>query len=197
MRRLLHVGCGPQNKWSLKGFATHEWEEVRLDIAAGVKPDIIGKLTDMGAAPRRSFDAVFSAHNIEHVFAHEVPLALGEFHRVLKRDGFAVVTCPDLQTVCERVATTGLLEPLYVSPMGPIAALDVMYGHRPSIAAGNVYMAHKCGFTLPSLTACLREAGFKSVHGVRRIEAFELWAIACKEALSQPRMTEIAQAFFP
>ena len=43
-----------------------------------------------------SVDAVFSSHNIEHLYPHEVPLALKEFMRVLKPDGFVLMTCPDL-----------------------------------------------------------------------------------------------------
>jgi hypothetical protein len=53
-------------------------------------------------------------------------LVLKEFLRVLSTDGFVVLTCPDLQSVCEHVARDRLLEPLYVSPSGPIAPLDVL-----------------------------------------------------------------------
>ena len=28
-------------------------------------------------------------------------------------------------------------------------ALDILYGHRPSLARGKHHMAHKCGFTYP------------------------------------------------
>jgi predicted SAM-dependent methyltransferase len=38
---------------------------------------------------------------IEHVFPHEVQAVLLEFHRVLKKDGIVVLTCPDLRSVCE------------------------------------------------------------------------------------------------
>jgi predicted SAM-dependent methyltransferase len=37
-------------------------------------------------------DALYSSHNIEHVFAHEVVPTLKEFRRVLKPDGFVVIT---------------------------------------------------------------------------------------------------------
>ena len=46
---------------------------------------------------------------------HEVPIALREFYRVLKEDGMVVITCPDLQSVCEAVVQDKLLEPLYKS----------------------------------------------------------------------------------
>ena len=88
----------------------------------------------MSAVDDKSFDAIFSSHNIEHVYPHEVGQVLNEFLRVLSDDGFVVLTCPDLQAVCEVVAADKLLEPLYKSPVGPISPLDVLYGHRPAIS---------------------------------------------------------------
>jgi predicted SAM-dependent methyltransferase len=88
----------------------------------------------MSAVASGSVDAIFSSHNIEHVYPHEVPQALGEFLRVLSDDGFAVITCPDLQSVCALVAEDKLLEPAYTAPAGPITPLDILYGHRPPMA---------------------------------------------------------------
>ena len=48
-----------------------EWQEVRLDISEQVAPDIIGTITDMEAVADGSMDALWSSHNIEHVFPHE------------------------------------------------------------------------------------------------------------------------------
>ncbi len=147
----------PKNQ-TTQGFNTPDWTELRLDIDASVAPDIIGTMTDMSAVANASVDAIFSSHNIEHLYAHEVPVALAEFLRVLKPDGFLVVTCPDLQEVCRLVAEDKLLEPAYTSPAGPITPLDILYGHRPPMAAGNLYMAHRCGFTEKVLTGTLRSS---------------------------------------
>ena len=38
-----------------------------------------------------SVDAILSSQNIEHLYPHEVALALKEFLRVLRPDGFAVI----------------------------------------------------------------------------------------------------------
>jgi ubiquinone/menaquinone biosynthesis C-methylase UbiE len=54
-------------------------------------------MTDMSAVADASVDAIFSSHNIEHLYPHEVPVALGEFLRVLKPDGFAIITWGTLQ----------------------------------------------------------------------------------------------------
>lgn len=179
LRTVLHVGCGMPDPGKLppQFFAAGAWREVRFDIDPSVAPDILGTITDMHAVDRASVDAVWSAHNVEHLFAHEVPIALAEFRRVLRPDGFALITVPDLQRVAELVAQDRLMEPAYISPAGPIAPLDMMFGFGGAIAGGNHFMAHRTGFTARSLDAALRGAGFAQVRVVRD-EAFALWATA-------------------
>lgn len=87
------------------GFQSAQWRELRFDIDPAVAPDILGIMTDMSALGDASVDAIFSSHNIEHLYPHEVPVALKEFIRVLKPDGFAVMTCPDLLSTAEMIAT--------------------------------------------------------------------------------------------
>ena len=108
------------------------------------------------------------------------PLALKEMHRVLCDDGFLVITCPDLQSVCEHVVNDKLTEPLYQSGMGPISPIDIIYGHRSSISSGNHYMAHKVGFTAKVLYSTLTGVGFKCAAVARQPKAFNLWAVAYK-----------------
>jgi hypothetical protein len=74
MKTFLHVGCNWQNRSGLKGFDSVEWREIRFDIDPSVYPDIVGTLTDMHAVATGSVDAIYSAHNIEHVFPHVVRL---------------------------------------------------------------------------------------------------------------------------
>lgn len=102
-------------------------------------------MTDMSQVKDASVDALFSSHNIEHLYPHEVPVALAEFKRVLKPGGFVVITCPDLQAVCALVAEDKLTDAAYVSPAGPIAPIDILYGHRPAMANGNTYMGLYAG----------------------------------------------------
>lgn len=110
VRQFLHVGCGSKRKdRTTVGFNSQEWSELRLDIDSSVRPDLVGTMTDMSAVGEASMDALFSSHNIEHLYAHEVPKALAEFKRVLKPGGFAVVTCPDLQSICALIAEGKLL----------------------------------------------------------------------------------------
>jgi SAM-dependent methyltransferase len=113
----------------------------------------------------KSVDAIFSSHNIEHVFPHEVPIVLAEFYRVLKPNGIVVITCPDLQVACEAIAQDKLLEPLYESPAGPISPIDLLYGHRGYIEQENHYVAHKCGFSYYTLGGTFLATGFKEIFG--------------------------------
>lgn len=198
MPSFLHVGCGPKRKdRTTAAFNSPEWTEIRFDIDAAVQPDVVGTMTDMSAVASESVDAVFSSHNIEHLYPHEVPLALAEFLRVLKPDGFAVITCPDLQSVCKLIADDKLTVPAYVSPAGPITPLDILYGHRPPMAKGNLYMAHRCGFTRSVLIGTLQSAGFKAVAATARPQHFDLWAVASKCARAEAQIRALAAAQFP
>jgi hypothetical protein len=134
-------------------------------------------------------------HTILNLYPHEVPLALRKFLRVLKSNGFAVITCPDLKSVCALIAEDKLTEPAYVSPAGPIAPLDILYGLRTSMAHGNLYMAHRCGFTQKVLSATLQASGFKSVATMARgYPYFDLWAVASKEVLNEEQIQASATA---
>ena len=199
MKNFLHVGCGPKQKSATtNGFNSEDWSEIRYDIDESVDPDYVGSMTDMSVIEGGSVDAVFSSHNIEHLYPHEVAIALGEFSRVLNDDGMVVLTCPDLQSVCELVAQDKLTEPAYVSPAGPIAPLDILYGHRASMQKGNLYMAHKCGFTQKVLVASLKNVGFISVVSKGRGSPyFDLWAIATKIKKSEQELRDLSKEHFP
>ncbi|MDZ5650663.1 class I SAM-dependent methyltransferase [Nitrospirillum sp. BR 11828] len=178
-RTVLHVGSGvyrPDKLHSL--FSSSEWREVRVDIDPAVRPDIVTSITDMSMVADASVDAIWSSHNIEHLHAHEVSVALAEFRRVLKADGFALITLPDLQAIARLVLEDKLDEPAYMSPAGPVAPLDMLFGLRTSIAHGNHYMAHHTGFTARTLGKALLGAGFGHVKVTRDEASFNLWAIA-------------------
>jgi SAM-dependent methyltransferase len=176
---VLNVGCGyPARQGLHRAFQGAEWRELRLDIDPSVNPDILCSMTDMEPIATGSIDAVWSSHNLEHLHRHEVPVALAEFLRVLQPGGQLLLTLPDLQRIAELVAGDGLEDEAYVSPSGPITALDMIYGHTPSLARGNHHMAHKTGFTARTLRQLLTDAGFSGVALQR--EGFALWARAYK-----------------
>jgi len=195
MKKFLHVGCGPKTKReTIPYFLGDDWQEIRFDIDPSVRPDVLGTMTDMSAVPSGSVDAIFSSHNIEHLYGHEVVPALREFRRVLNADGFAVITCPDLQSLCKLVAEGKLMEPAYISPAGPISPHDVLFGHGAAMEQGNLYMAHRCGFTLESLYRRLAEAGFGAYAGYADAPNFALWTVARKQVSDWDEMQSFARS---
>lgn len=198
MKTFLHVGCGQKRQHqTTQGLNTNDWRELRLDIDASVKPDILGTMTDMSAVADASVDAIFSSHNIEHLYPHEVPKATAEFLRVLKPEGFVVLTCPDLQAVCALIADDKLLEPMYESSAGSIAPIDILFGHRHAMQQGNLYMAHRCGFTRRVLADTFHQAGFKGLASARATYAPDLWIVATKAPLKEAEMQQLAREHFP
>lgn len=192
LRNLLHVGCGMPNPKRLPAcFRSPGWREVRFDIDPKVKPDIVGSITDLSMIPDARIDAIWSSHNLEHLNPFEVPTALAEFRRVLKPNGFALITLPDLRAIARHIAEGNLAEPLYHSPAGPISALDVVFGHQASIQAGNAYMAHRTGFTADTLGNALLDAGFHEVR-VHEGKYWDLWAIAAMPDIDPVLYDELA-----
>ncbi len=181
-RNVLHTGCGTYSTQKLHPiFGGHGWHETRLDIDGSVRPDIVCSVHDMTAfVPSGAYDAIWSSHHIEHLHAHEVPLAFKEICRVLKADGFALLRCPDLESVAETLLRDGPDHTAYLSPAGPISALDMLYGHGASIADGKMAMRHHTGFTADRLGRLLIDAGFAEVH-TKRSTDFDLWAVAFRE----------------
>ncbi len=178
-KTVLHVGCGCVDPERLHSeFRGPLWKEIRLDANPAVSPDIVASMTDMQQVADGSVDAVWSSHGLEHLYAHEVPLALKEFLRVLTPGGLVLLSLPDLQAACRELAEGNAEDPLYVSSAGPISTIDMIYGHRDSIARGNHLMAHKTGFTAATLRKKLEVAGFQRIDVQR--QGWNLWARAYK-----------------
>ena len=175
--RVLDAGAGALSNKRLHPIFGG-WSVVRLDIDPAVRPDILGSITDLRQrVPDASFDAVWSSHNIEHLHSHEVPVALGEIRRILKPTGFAFITCPDLEQIGRLIAGGDVEKTIYTSAAGPISVIDMLYGHRASIARGNVYMAHNTGFTVPRMGDMLQKAGFAQAC-VAAGRQLDIWALA-------------------
>jgi len=185
MKKLLHVGCGFSRLQDLPAyFSAGGWSEIRFDIDPGVDPDVVGDVQDLSIFDDGTIDAVYSSHNIEHVSSFQVPVVLREFRRVLRPDGVLVLLCPDMLSVAEAIVEGRLEEPLYVSPAGPITAIDVVYGFQADLQRGRHYMAHKMAFTPDTLAGHVLRAGFTSAT-VLRDRAVGLTALCCCKAVPQ------------
>lgn len=186
VKKVLHVGCGAYNPEKLpEAFRGREWKEIRLDIDPQVNPDIVSSMTDMPMVETGSMDALFSSHNVEHLYRHQVPGALKEFFRVIKPGGQVMITLPDVQTVSAYIAEGVLDDPLYDSPAGPVTPVDILYGWTASIAQGNHFMAHKTGFTAKTLAQHLLSAGFSNITVSRKW--VDLWAVGFKLPEDHPQ----------
>jgi predicted SAM-dependent methyltransferase len=127
-------------------------------------------MTDMGEIG--PFDVVYCCHALEHLGPADVMRALGEFKRVLRDGGVAMVHVPDLQDV------KPTFDVLYDSPAGPITGHDMYYGHV-GMAEANTYMRHLTGFVAETLHGAMNQAGFSTVE-VKRDPAFTLTGIGIK-----------------
>ena len=163
MPTVLAVGCGPDpmQEWRDRGY-----EVVRLDADPAVAPDIVASMTSLGEIG--PFDVVYCSHALEHIYPHEVPTALAEFHRVLVSGGIAMVVVPDLPDI----APTDDVIP----GMG-ITGLDMFYGNSREIP-DRPYMAHHCGFVADTLGRAVTAAGFETK--TVRMDKHNLMAIGTK-----------------
>ena len=192
-KRVLDVGSGGQASSKLHKIF-QGWRCLRLDIDERVKPDIVGSIVDMKRkVSDRSYDAIWSSHNLEHLYPHEVKPALTEFSRVLKPTGFALITCPDLTQIAEQMLKQDVEKPAYVSPAGPISALDMLYGHSASLARGNLYMAHHTGFTASRIGPLILQAGFAEAW-IASGKSYDLWAVALLKGTDRGEVRKLLSA---
>ena len=199
MPTFLNIGCSPPHKdRTTRAFNTPEWTEQRLDIDASVSSDITGTVTDMSAVANASVDAIFSSHNIEHLYPHEVPLALKEFLRCSN-----LTVLPSLPARPSIGLRPGRAQQDHRAgvhrPSRTHHPRGILCSHRPSMARGDLHMAHRCGFTRKVLEGTLKAAGFKTVATMARGRApfFDLWALASKSERSADQMLELAGQHFP
>jgi SAM-dependent methyltransferase len=169
------------------------WEHLLLDIDPRGRPDIVCDARNMTSLKPAQFDAVYCSHNLEHYYRHDAMKVLNGFRHVLKGDGFVEIRVPDLQSVIQRVSTSGmdLGDILYQSAAGPIAVLDVIYGLSSEIErSGQDFFAHKSGFTPKLLKQMLQRAGFVFIQIFVTPDIFETRAIAFKSepSSSQTRL---------
>ena len=189
---VLNAGCGAGGRAGLPKFFA-PWRQIRVDVNAAVEPDLVASITDLHGIADGSGDAVWSAHCLEHLFAHEVPRALAEFRRVLNPTGFACLIVPDIQAIADRIAADRLHEVLYESAAGPVTAHDMLWGHGPALERGETAMAHRCGFTPTVFLERLQAAQFGEI-ALRRRSNLELAGLALREATGATARREFLMA---
>ena len=157
---VLNIGCGAYKDGFQLPAEWKSFREIRVDVDPSLNPDFQASMTDLSAIPTESVDAIFCRGALEHVYEHEVSIALGEMRRVLKHRGEIILTTVDLDRVMDGYRIYGLNGVAYESKMGPITIRDMIYGHAGEIAAGHKDMAHHTGFSAATLQLAFSKAGF-------------------------------------
>ncbi len=179
-RKVLNVGG--YNKNIVLPPQYKGWQHVLLDIDPRGNPDVLCDARELMSLSTNEYDAVYCSHNLEHYYRHDVPKVLRGFIHVLKEDGFADISVPDLDAVMKNVVQKemDIDDILYQLPIGPILVRDVIYGYGVEIEqSGKDFFAHKTGFTPKSLKKILNECGFS--HIFTGVVGFQVRAIAFKD----------------
>ena len=63
---------------------------------------------------------------------------------------------------------------------------------------GNLYMAHRCGFTQKVLAGTLRNSGFSETASAKRgAPYFDLWIVGAKGPVDNDKLRQVAMSHFP
>lgn len=176
-KTVLNVGCG-KSPLSDQTSYFNDWREIRVDAFENDTAEIISSILDLKEIQTGSIDAVWASHIVEHCYFHELPDVFNSIIRVLKDDGFAVITVPDLASIADKIKT-GLLDTIYESSAGPITAIDILYGSRLHIQKGEIGMQHKTGFTEKSMSQILSSLNIKALT---KTQSYEVVSVLYKNA---------------
>lgn len=143
------------------------WDQHLLDIDEQVKPDICCDGVHLRGMTEHfgKYDAVYCSHNLEHYYKHDVSKVLQGFWNVLKRGGFVEIHVPNIKNLMQSMASLDLHDVWYrLSDGSPVTFHDVLYGWNKAMENGNLFYAHKCGFTPISMYSALEQSGFKNIQ---------------------------------
>ncbi len=128
------------------------------------------------------FDAVYSAHNLEHFKHTDTLTVLDGMYHVLKDDGIAVIIVPDIRGIMEWMVKNNhdLDHVVYEVEGGIVTIRDMVYGHAGTMRkTDNDWMLHKTGFSKRLLKFALYDAGFPTV--IVEATGKEVIAVAWKQ----------------
>ena len=165
-----------------KNFGPDEWQEI---VASKEIPNALPiDLRSLASVPSESCNAIWNAGSLCYLYAHEVGAVLKECYRILQAGGILLVNVTDLQRVGQMIGQGKLENELYRSPAGPIAAIDLLFGHRRTISAGHTQVQIHTGFTASSIAHKLTPLGFGEVEITR--EGWLMYVMARKVVASPP-----------
>lgn len=133
-----------------------------FDAKEGDHVDIVGNCNNLSMFPDESCSDIYCSHVLEHLsYRDELPHVLGEFQRMLTKEGELRISVPDLDVLCRLFLDKdiSLEERLFI--------LKVIYGGQI-----DSHDLHKNGFDLELLCAWMRDAGFSRLE---RVDLFGLF----------------------
>lgn len=142
----------------------NDWNKKTLDISPAVNPDILCDAKDLNIV--NYFDCVYTSHTLEHFYKHDIPLVLDNIYNALKTGGYIEAIVPDIKDLIIKLANSSLdiNDVYYRTTQGlPITYHDVIFGWDVAMSNGNLFYAHKCGFTPLSMYTALNNAKFKDI----------------------------------
>lgn len=157
----VHLGCG-KIKLADSIFTDDllDHHEIRVDSDPLSSPTLLTDVIDLSMIPDNAADCVYASHVLEHMYFHEVKTCLLEWWRIVKPMGELRIVVPNLKKIHEYIQSGHILSKVYDSDVGPILAIDMIYGHRGLVAAYNKNMQHKTGFTRESAIEILSSLDF-------------------------------------
>ena len=161
---VLNVGGGPTRQLPSNYDG---WSQSLLDIDPSIKPDICIDAKQLKTLEAGQYDAVYCSHNLEHFYRHEVRTVLDGFKHVLKDGGRVEIHVPNILNVVRSMTQGNLdIDDVWyrITDGSPVTFHDVMYGWTSAMSSGNLYYAHKCGFTPSSIGKELWQAGFTDIR---------------------------------
>tara|TARA_X000000368_G_C22880856_1_gene645225 strand:- start:342 stop:899 length:558 start_codon:yes stop_codon:yes gene_type:complete len=161
----LHLGSG---KRYLNGY-------VHIDISDYEHIDIKTSVSDLKEIDDNIVNEIYASHVLEYFDRDEALVVLGEWKRVLKKDGILRIAVPNLQSLFDIYKKTNDIQKI----LGPIFGKWKINDSE--------YIYHKTIYDKESLSLLLQSAGFKDIT---------LWD--WREVFAdQPEYDDHSQAYFP
>jgi len=141
----LHIGCS--------NIYLNNWINIDLgNPTADMELDCLDLSSEFDD---NSADLIISSHLIEHFDDTQVHKAMAEWYRVLNRDGWLIVECPNFQAS---------LELFLAIPKDDIKSRVMNFPQIFGRPDWHEYQIHRTGFWPERMIALMREVGFKDIN---------------------------------
>jgi len=124
-----------------------------VDIDPSLKPEIVDDMSTLSKVQDETCEEIKSQHGLEHLLYEDAILAFGNWFRVLKPGGIVSMELPCLDK-CHRMIQSEDARERHYGTVG-------LFG---DIKSGNLFLIHKHGWSIASLTRELTKAGFAGIE---------------------------------